>query len=162
MSDILRKYFNLKIIAAAVTVAVILFFAVLILLWTSRPTQSPRTAATAILNVIPASTATQPFIATPEGVASPTPEMVPTPPPGIIAVGAYVQVSGTGGDGLRMRSEAGLQAEVRFVAIEAEVFQVVDGPRDIDNYTWWYLVAPYDQTRSGWAVSNYLAVIQNP
>jgi hypothetical protein len=162
MFDIIRKYLNLKVIASAIAVAVILFVAVLILLMVLRPSQSPNVVATAILNMIPASTATQPFIATPEVDNTPTPEIPPTPPPGTIAIGAYVQVSGTGGDGLRIRNQAGLQSEVRFLAMEAEVFQVADGPLDVDSYTWWYIVAPYDQTRSGWAVSNYLAVIQNP
>jgi hypothetical protein len=45
---------------------------------------------------------------------------------------------------------------------EAEVFQVSDGPREIDGYTWWYLVGPYDESRRGWAVANYLSVVQNP
>jgi hypothetical protein len=48
------------------------------------------------------------------------------------------------------------------LGVEAEVFQVRDGPRDVDGYVWWFLVAPTDETRGGWAVSNYLAVVQNP
>jgi hypothetical protein len=81
---------------------------------------------------------------------------------GVIAKGALVQISGTGGDGLRVRSEPGLQGEVLFVALEAEVFQVVDGPRQGDGFTWWYLAALYDNSLSGWAVANFLEVIQNP
>jgi hypothetical protein len=56
----------------------------------------------------------------------------------------------------------GLEGVVRFLAIESEVFQVTDGPREVDGYTWWYLTAPSDGTVQGWAVANYLAVIQNP
>jgi hypothetical protein len=51
---------------------------------------------------------------------------------------------------------------VRFLGLEAEVFQVSDGPRQVDGYTWWFLVAPYDASVQGWAVANYLAVVQNP
>jgi hypothetical protein len=39
---------------------------------------------------------------------------------------------------------------------------VEDGPKDVDGFTWWYLVGPYDASRRGWAVSNYLSVVQNP
>jgi len=45
---------------------------------------------------------------------------------------------------------------------EAEVFRVQDGPREVDGYTWWYLVGPFDETRRGWAVANYLQIVQNP
>ncbi len=77
-------------------------------------------------------------------------------------MGAYVQITGTGGDGLRVRAEAGLKGAVRFIALEAEVFQVTDGPQEADGYTWWYLVAPADESRQGWAASNYLTVVQSP
>ena len=83
-------------------------------------------------------------------------------PTWVIAVGAYVQISGTGGDGLRLRTDPGLDSEVRILGAESEVFQVEDGPKDVDGFTWWYLVGPYDASRRGWAVSNYLSVVQNP
>ena len=41
-------------------------------------------------------------------------------------------------------------------------FLVTDGPQQVDGHTWWYLTAPYDQTRSGWAVQDYLSVIPSP
>ncbi len=73
-----------------------------------------------------------------------------------------MQVVGTGGTGLRLRDEAGLNGKVNTLGGEAEVFQVKDGPKDLDGYTWWYLVGPYDANRRGWAVANYLKIIQNP
>lgn len=79
-----------------------------------------------------------------------------------IAVGMIVQVSGTGGDGLRFRDAPGLDEKVKFLGLEAEVFQVVDGPQDVSGFTWWYLAALYDESIQGWAVGNYLKVIQNP
>jgi len=63
---------------------------------------------------------------------------------------------------LRMRSRPGLEGEIRFLGYEAEVFHVTDGPQSADGYTWWYLVAPYDESIQGWAVANFLAVVQNP
>jgi hypothetical protein len=42
------------------------------------------------------------------------------------------------------------------------VFRLEDGPVDKDGYSWWYLIAPFDESRNGWAVSNFLVVIQNP
>jgi hypothetical protein len=86
----------------------------------------------------------------------------PSPPPGEVAVGAAVQVIGTGGDGLRLRSEPGLQAEVKYLGLEGEIFTVDDGPVLADSYTWWFLIAPYDETVRGWAVSNYLKAVPNP
>jgi hypothetical protein len=139
---------------AGVTVAAYVFL---------QPENRVRPAGTALLHVIAAPTDTPP-LPTPLPSQTPTPEpgTPPPPPPGVINVGAYVQIHGTGTDGLRFRNEPGLQGTIRFVAIEAEVFRVIDGPQDLDGYTWWYLVAPYDENVRGWCVSNYLQVIQNP
>lgn len=76
-----------------------------------------------------------------------------------ISVGSYVQIAGTEGKGLRLRAAPGLSSPLLFVGMEAEVFEVRDGPVDSDGYRWWYLVAPYDQTRSGWAASDYLELV---
>jgi hypothetical protein len=77
-------------------------------------------------------------------------------------LGAFVQVTGTGGDGLRMRSKPGLDGEILFLGLEDEVFRVDGGPQEADGFIWWLLVAPYDETIQGWAVSNYLEIVQNP
>ena len=76
-----------------------------------------------------------------------------------IAIGGYVQISGTEGVGLHIRSGPGTDYESKFVGMDSEVFKVEDGPREADGFTWWFLVAPYDTNRSGWAVANYLTVI---
>ena len=55
----------------------------------------------------------------------------------------------------RVRSAPSINAEPLFLAFDAEVFVVQDGPQQADGYTWWYLAAPYDQTRTGWAASNF-------
>ena len=48
------------------------------------------------------------------------------------------------------------------VADEFGIFLVKNGPQQADGYTWWYLVAPYDSTRAGWAAANFLAVVPSP
>lgn len=78
-----------------------------------------------------------------------------------ISIGTYVQITGTEGRGLRLRAAPGLGSPLLFVGMEAEVFEVRDGPVDSDGYRWWYLVAPYDQTRSGWAASDYLELVSS-
>jgi hypothetical protein len=120
-------------------------------------------APTAVVNVILAPTPTPVIQITPSPEATAT-----TPPTGglstpvtnaKIKVGDYVQISGTGGDGLRIRSGAGTSNAPNFLGMESEVFQVVGGPQDADGITWWSLAAPYDETRKGWAASNYLTVV---
>ena len=113
---------------------------------------------TAILTILPYS----PAAPTPVSPLS-TSTLTPTPIPPFVSdtegirVGVFVQIRGTGGDGLRLRVAPGLNAPVRFLAREAEVFQVVDGPQQADGYIWWHLRAPYDKNRAGWAVANYLS-----
>ena len=78
-------------------------------------------------------------------------------------IGAYVQVFGTGDAGvLNLRAEPSLQALVNYVALEREVLRVEAGPKDANGITWWYLVDPASNTRSGWAAQNYLQVVQGP
>lgn len=106
-------------------------------------------------------------IAAPTGTsgAPPTPTIdpfaSPTSPAGI-AIGNYVQINGTEGQGLRIRAEPGLGGEFQFLAYDSEVFVVQDGPREVDGYVWWYLVAPYDDTRVGWAAADFLTYIPEP
>jgi hypothetical protein len=154
---------NLWVVGGALVFGCLLLFFSLTLLWVTRPGPSQELPSTAVLSVIYAPTATQ----TPQNQATPTGPtgeagIPPSPPPGVIAIGAYVQVTDTGGEGLRLRSEPGLGGQVLLLASEAEVFQVTDGPREADGFTWWYLVGPFDETRKGWAVSNYLMVVQSP
>ncbi len=117
---------------------------------------------TAVIQVIPAAT----FTSTPpptqasatlndEGGPQSSSSEVP------IMIGDYVEIVGTQGDGLRLRSQPGLDGDIVFVAYEGEIFKVDDGPQDASGYHWWYLIAPYDETVRGWAVDNYLRVVQN-
>ena len=149
-----RNVLNPWVILGAILFGVLLLLGSFSLLTSTRSAPAPSGPATAILTIIPAPSPTLPG-STPIGVSNPTitPEVTPTPNPGTIAVGAFVQVAGTGGDGLRLRSEPNLKGDVRFLGLETE---------EADDYTWWYLVAPYDEQRVGWAVAPYLVIIQNP
>ena len=123
----------------------------LFLLYVTRPAAAPAGLSTAVVTIISVPTATDV-----------PPTSLPLPPPGDVSIGAYVQIVGTSGDGLRLRTEPGLDSEVRVLGEETEVFVVTEGPTDTDGYGWWYLESPSDRSRRGWAVSNYLSVVQNP
>ncbi len=77
-----------------------------------------------------------------------------------IVEGMYVQITGTEGSGLNIRNGPKLSEGTIFVANDSEVFQIIDGPIESDGYQWWLLSAPYDQSRQGWAVQDYLRIIQ--
>jgi len=158
-----KDFLNIWVIGGGMLIAILLlaiFWGGLIFL---RGSPASGAVPTAALTVIAAPTQTQ-VVVVPTLAPSPTATFgAPLPPAnGEITVGIYVQISGTGGDGLRLRSDPGTQSSPRFLGGESEVFQVKDGPREADGITWWFLAAPYDENRSGWAASNYLSVIQSP
>ncbi|MFW5713866.1 MAG: hypothetical protein ACOCYU_04270 [Brevefilum sp.] len=115
--------------------------------------------ATPVITMIPAPSLT-PKLIQPSTTPAPTATTVFFLPEGVIGVGAYVQVSGTEGAGLRMRAEPGLDGAVNFTALDAEVFLVIDGPAEEDGYQWWHLEAPYDENRNGWSAGDFLTPIE--
>lgn len=154
-------YINRWTILGAILLALILIIITLISIgWTTPRLSSTFGFAPAYLTMLPAPTNTPNVTPT----VTPDPLLVGTPtlPPGTIGIGGYVQITGTEGDGLRIRSAPGINAESLFLGYDEEVFAVQDGPQQADGYTWWYLVAPYDETRAGWAASNFLSVVPNP
>jgi hypothetical protein len=153
------------VVIGSLLLAMIFSCATLSFLWFTRPGSLAQPPATAVLDVIVAPTFTPlPLPTAPAWTPTAviTSSVPPPPAPGTIALGNYVQIKGTGGDGLRLRSKAGLKGDVLILGTEAEVFLVKDGPTDSDGFTWWYLVGPYDSSRQGWGVANYLSVVQNP
>ncbi len=162
LRSLLRGIFNFWVIGGAVVFACLLSGLFLLVVWLIRPMPGPAAPVTPEIIVIPAPSVTSLLPSPTPALSTPMPSVPPPPPPGVLAVGAYVQITGTGGDGLRLRAEPGLQSEVLFLALEAEVFLVTGGPRDADGYTWWFLEAPAEKSRQGWAASNFLAVVQNP
>jgi len=154
----IRQIFNKWVILGALILAGLLtLITALSIGWGSSPQASDVGFAPANLTMIVAPTATSnvPPTATVDPFA-------PSPTPTGLAVGSYAQITGTEGEGLRIRSEPGLTGESVFLGLDSEVFLVQDGPRDADGYTWWYLVAPYDETRAGWAASEFLTYIPAP
>jgi hypothetical protein len=153
-----RELINKWVILGALGLAgfLLLITAIAIGLTSARP-PSDVGFVPADVTVIPAPTGTS--------GAPPTPTIDPfataTSPAGI-AVGNYVQITGTEGQGLRIRAEPGLGGEFQFLAYDSEVFLVQDGPREVDGYVWWYLVAPYDETRVGWAAADFLSYVPAP
>ena len=159
----LRSLVNFKVIFGAIVFAVLIFSMLVAVLWTAKATEISAVPATAIVKVIEAPTATKiPPQQTP--TSQPTPGEAGQEPAPIanLTIGNYVQVSGTGGDGLRLHESAGVSSKVQYIAMESEVFVVKDGPMDADGYVWWLLEDPYSENASGWGVANYLAIIQNP
>jgi hypothetical protein len=73
--------------------------------------------------------------------------------------GDLVEVTGTGGEGLRLRNSPSLNGVINVLALENEVFEIKGGPAEADGYTWWFLVNPYDNQIQGWGVTNYLRLI---
>jgi hypothetical protein len=124
--------------------------------WFSRRPSEQFGFVPADLTIIAPSTATL------SPTLTPTPGGTATIPPGQIGVGGYVQITGTQGAGLRIRSAPGQGSDTVFLGEESETFQVKDGPKQADGYTWWYIVAPYDTRRAGWAASDFLAAVASP
>jgi hypothetical protein len=156
----IKQYLNRSVIFGAIGFAVGLILVTLIFIGWTSPRFSPEVGfAPADLTMIPAPTHT------PDVTPVPTmdPSLVtPTLAPDTIGIGGYVQISGTEGEGLRIRSAPGLTGDTVFFGGESEVFLVRDGSQVADGYTWWYLVAPYDETRAGWAAADFLAVVPSP
>lgn len=152
------SFFNKWTVVGALAVAFLLALGFFAWLWLARP--APPARSQAVITLIPGPTSTPVILPT----ATVNPLFVPTATgiPGTIAVGTYVQISGTEGQGLRIRSAPGLSANSLFLGYDSEVFMVKDGPVNKDEYTWWYLEAPYDASRAGWAASEYLAYIPSP
>ena len=104
----------------------------------------------------PTATATS-FV--PTATAVPTDTPTPIPPPKVeegIGIGVLVEITGTEGDGLRLREQPSLDGKITFLGLENEVFEVREGPIESDGYEWWYLSNPYNADKEGWAVANYL------
>jgi len=153
-----RRLFNKWVILGALILAGLLILITAISIgWTKSPQSLDVGFVPADLTVITAPTGTS--------SAPPTPTIdpfAPTPVPTGPALGNYVQITGTNGEGLRIRSQPGLNGEPVFLGYDSEVFIVKDGPREADGYMWWYLVAPYDETRAGWAAADFLSYIPAP
>jgi hypothetical protein len=148
--------FNWRVIIGGIFVACLICGFLVLVVWLIKPQKKQPSQPTAAITVIYAPSAT-PIL--PRAVL---PTTTKTVSPGEIAVGIYVQIVGTGGEGLRFRSGPGVKNQALFLGMEKEVYMVKEGPSEADGYTWWLLVAPYDENRKGWAASKYLTIITTP
>ncbi len=156
------RILTLWVLLGALILACFLLSVTLGIFWYGSGRNADKPPSTAILVIIPAASATA-TVPINDGQLPPDGEQTPSSPSGgEIVMDAYVQVFGTGGDGLRMRDNPGLEGKVLLVAAESEVFKVVEGPVEMDGYRWWRLEGPFDATRQGWVVGNYLEIVQNP
>jgi hypothetical protein len=146
------------IIGAGVVAAILVFYAILGLNgYTYQKSTSGR--ATAFMTVLPANGIPTVDISS----AFVTPTITIDPNIGDlagIAVGTYVQITGTENVGLRIHKSAGVGSDVVFIANESMAFQVIGGPVEKDDIVWWQLTTPYDDTRQGWAAADFLTLIQ--
>ncbi|NPV57899.1 MAG: hypothetical protein HPY76_14685 [Anaerolineae bacterium] len=153
MASTIFRSVNRWVLLGAVIVAAFLCGFALIAFSLRSQIGSSAQRATAELVVIPAPSTT------------PTLQVLPTETPEVpikvdgIQAGIYVQIAGTEGAGLRIRSGPGKTYQPEFSGYDSEVFLVKDGPVEADGITWWLLTAPYDNSRSGWAAANYLKVV---
>ena len=148
------SYFNRWVALASLFIALVLcglcFLSFLVFL----PAENSQGGfSTAVFTLIPFPTDT------------PMPTETPTPAPEAAStrasqlfIGAQVLITGTGGEGLNVRSAPGVDNTSRFLGAENEILQVKDGPVSKDGYTWWYLETPNDKERSGWAVEAFLQI----
>jgi hypothetical protein len=130
------------------------FIIVLPLLARSEPTSLPSPVVTVV--AFPSATPLPTETLIPTATAEPTAASTSPPSQTGFQIGQLVEITGTEGDGLRLRQSAGLGADILLVALENEVFEVNDGPVEQDGYVWWFLINPYDSSKRGWGVSNYL------
>src|SRR5215217_5030877 len=79
---------------------------------------------------------------------------------GGVTPGSTAEVSGTEGDGLRVRAEPSLDGTLRAVLVDGAAVQVLEGPVRADGLEW--VRVSYDtQGASGWVAVRFL-VAQRP
>jgi len=124
--------------------------------WVATPSVTP-----AIVENTPAATTLQvsPTVM-PHITETPT-VMWPTPTEeSLMAPGQYVQVTGTGVLGLRLRSEPGLNAATTDVAAEQSILKILAGPQQVDDIEWWQLES--SDGIAGWAAGDFLVLTAEP
>ena len=153
MASFLKQYLNVWTVLGALLVSILICVTFAAAVTGSQTSSETHTISTAVMTIIPPPTLTPvaytQVVTTPEANGGADGE-------GGISLQDFVEVYDTGAAGLRIRSGPGISHAIKFIALDAELYQVNDGPVKADGYIWWYLVAPYDDQRNGWAVSEYL------
>jgi hypothetical protein len=73
-----------------------------------------------------------------------------------------VRVEGTGGDGLNLRAGPGKDFTRLGLALEGELFIVVDGPIMSGDSEWWKIRDPENGAQEWWAIEDFLAPVERP
>jgi hypothetical protein len=149
------KRINIWVILGAIFLSGCLFAILAAAIWFLLPPLSPRQIPTTDFQVIPAPTLTPVIV----GIQQTQTSSANSNATGGIQIGQYVNISGTEGEGLRLREGPGMSYPVKFLGMDSEVFLVKDGPKEQDGFYWFLLVAPYDQNRTGWAASQFLTLV---
>jgi hypothetical protein len=159
----MKTILNGKVLIGMLVTALLLMAASLVFILLGEPaSRSGGEPVSASMTIIAAPTSTPANLASTPTLFPAIFQPTPTLQPGSFGIGVYVQITGTQGDGLRLRAEPNLGGQQLFLANDSEVYQVIDGPVEADGHTWWKLTAPYDVNRTGWAVQDYLSVIPSP
>jgi hypothetical protein len=157
MKKYLVRLLTPKVIVAAIFVATSLFIISFILILFTAPPPSDLSSIIAVATVKPYTTTNNAYPVNTNDPYVPTP--TPTLAPGQISIGSVVQVTNTEGTGLRFRAQPSLVGKEVFMGFDTEAFKVVDGPKQVDGYTWYFLASINNENRTGWAVTNYLKTI---
>lgn len=125
---------------------------------TTTPTPLPPTATpTATLPPRPTDLPTPTFTVTrPPPTATLPP---PSPTPGL-GLGATAQVGDTGGLGLVMHTDPGLNTAVIRVLQDGERVVIIAGPQQADGMTWWQVRDSSGQ--EGWVAASFLQQVIEP
>lgn len=143
---------------AAIFTVLLLTTLLIILLVITAPPRAQMDNFIAYATILPEPSTLEP-VGFSDGVDPYRSTPTPTAQPGEILQESVVQVHGTDGVGLRFRQSPGLDGVELFMGFDTEAFNVLDGPRQADGYTWYYLAAVNDANRKGWAVSQFLTTI---
>jgi len=101
----------------------------------------------------PVSTDTATPTAQPEPTATETPTAAPTTPEPVTA-----KVSGTEGDGLRLREGPGLNYDKIRTLPEGTLVQIIGGPVEADGHQWFNIID--DLGNEGWCAGDWLETSQ--
>jgi len=79
-----------------------------------------------------------------------------------IVIGSYVRVEGTGGDGLNLRAGPSKDFTRLGLALEGELFIVVDGPIISGDSKWWKIRDPENGAQEWWTNGDFLEPVERP
>ena len=76
--------------------------------------------------------------------------------PGVLSRSDTIRIGNTGGDGLLIRSNPGIDASPLYWGADGETYVIVDGPEISGNSIWWQIKSVANDEKVGWANHEYL------